>query len=370
MEDAAQSSYEEAFQYDLSSFSLRFEKCQDVLMYDDEIASEEGKDTPLALKHFVVFRLCPTTTCASNCDSTYGTYTVTVEDYLKMSIEYQRQDFENMCENCNEQCNENGEYCSGCGKICYQYQNLEASGYLDAAAYTECQPVQVNPNDDGAEAEQYYYVGPRCTSSSGITIGVFSDENCWEPVDSTVATVEGLLGAKLSYHLLRHTYSNSTADRQVLCLSCAEEDFDQNNANDVNDGDDVNEMCEYLYDAAAKCESSTGLENGFIQTNRNNKNNEQGKYENQVANEFMACTFIHSLIWNSYTETGEIDFRSPQDLIIREVTKKQKLAMVFLSFLFVVMFGLIVYFHKKIAAVSPPEIVSSSGGQGKRRNWI
>merc|ERR1712151_880915 len=55
----------------ISSYSLKFQKCQFVKAYDDELAEDAG--TVLATKHFVVFRLCPSNTCDS-CNYGYGEY--------------------------------------------------------------------------------------------------------------------------------------------------------------------------------------------------------------------------------------------------------------------------------------------------------
>jgi hypothetical protein len=283
----------EDFEYDLGDFFLRFEKCQFVKMYNDELAQKENTDSPLALKHFVVFKLCDD--CQS-C-SVYGSYVLEVDDYLEYTIENQRQGFQAMCENCSERCNGDDESCSGCAQLCYQYENLEAIGSVDAAEYAKCQKWE--PEDGG----DVYYIGPRCNSGNSIAIGVFADENCWDPVDDV--DIEDLLGVKLSYHLLRHTYSSV----DQVCLSCSESAYAEDDDKDNSDGDSVNEMCENLYDGAAKCESKTGLENGFVQVNKNEQD-----YQNQVENEFMACTFINSLVWNSYTETGEINWKVKQDV--------------------------------------------------------
>lgn len=56
-DDAANAAVDDYFQYDLSQFSVRFEKCQYVKMYDDNLAENQYSDSPLALKHFVVYRL-------------------------------------------------------------------------------------------------------------------------------------------------------------------------------------------------------------------------------------------------------------------------------------------------------------------------
>jgi len=348
------------FEYDLSDFSLRFERCQFVKMFDDDLAEDEDSDSPLALKHFVVFRLCPSDSC-SECE-VYGTYTLDVADYLQITIENQAQEFESMCENCNEQCNDNGEYCSGCGQTCYLYENLEANGYVDASQYIECQQLNIQNDDDGAangdddannnnaDDEVVLYIGPRCNSGNSITIGLFSDEYCFEPIEDV--DVEELLGSKLSYHLLAHTYPSS----DPVCLSCAENVYAADDDQDAADADNVNEMCEEIYAASAKCESETGLENGFIQTNR-----EEGNYENQVENEVMACTFINSLIWDSYTETGEINVKDRQDVIIRQVTQHQTIALGLIGFVFAGLLGLFYYFQKKIEAATQPDLVTSNG---------
>ena len=328
------------FEYnDLSQYSVRFERCQFVKTYEDEIAQDEDYDSPLAMKHFVVYRLCPTDTCEDSCDeSNYGTYVTEVETYLESTIEYQTQAFEDMCENCDEKCNENGEYCSGCGKLCYNYENLEANGYIDASGYVECQELEYG-DDDGLQL----YTGPMCSGSNGqkITIGLFTDENCWQPY--TELDVEDILGAKLSYHLISH----ASTDQGSVCLSCMEQEED-NNSGDAADYDDVNEMCEDLYEAAAKCESKTGIEGGFIQMNQ-----EDGDYENQVENEFMVCTFIDSLLWNSYTETGEIDRYSVQDVVIGKTSPMQAFSLTVLSIVVVGLVAGVVHLRRRIENRSP-----------------
>jgi hypothetical protein len=46
----------------------------------------------------------------------------------------------------------------------------------------------------------------------------------------------------------------------------------------------------------------------------------------------MTCNFIESLLWNSYTETGEINLEAEQNVIIRTTTTGlQKAAASFLA---------------------------------------
>jgi hypothetical protein len=394
------------FQYDLTKFSLRFDKCQYVKMYDEELAQDADSDSPLALKHFVVYKLCPSDSCNSTCGGAYasssattttssgssgssdgstvvyGKYTVPVDDYLKYTVENTKRQLENACKKCEEGCTDDAAYtacqegqdksddgqqdqqnegqqqgcgvsCAECQESCYYYQDLENSGYVDASDYIECQQLQVQAADaeDGGgggrnrrrvqenqdDANQPLYIGPRCNKSGKIVIGVFSDERCWDPVYENVET---LLGAKLSYHLLNESYTEDHG-----CLSC-KEDKDNENDRDAEDEDEVNEMCEKIYNSAAKCETETGLTLGFVQTSR-----EDGDYENQAENEFLACTFINSLIWNSYTETGEINVKAPQDEIIRVVTTKQTITLSAIACVVASTLALMLYLDRKIKQI-------------------
>jgi hypothetical protein len=351
------------FVYDLSEFSVRFEKCQSVQMFDDELASDASgvNGSPLASYHFVVFRLCPSDTCtlansktADTCGTVYGTYTVDVSSFLQSTVEYKKEQFELMCTNCEEVCQDEASCASECGNLCYQHSNLEANGKIDASNYLQCQKIQIDDGNDNDEDDVIVYIGPQCSQdSASILLGVFSDENCRVPTDSfDIATV---LGATPSYHIVATTYSSTSNE----CLSCMEyADNNENQQADQWDNDQVNQMCERLYDEAAKCESDTGLDVGFIQTmrkqeqqNEHENNNNNMYYSNQVENEPMACTFIQSLIWNSYTQTGEINYSAKQDVIVRQVTKKQKICLGLVSAAFITMIGLVFYLQQRIKRI-------------------
>lgn len=332
------------FQYDLSEFSLRFDRCQYVKMYDDEMAGDEESSSPLVVKHFAIFRLCPSDEC-DTCAGTFGRYVTEVEEYLERTVEEQKAGFEYMCENCEQRCDEDDDYCSGCGKLCYQDENLESLGFVDAADYVQCQQLQMDNEDDSLQL----YIGPRCSKDgSKVLIGLFSDEDCFDPY--TEADPEDYLGFNISYHLLSHT----NYDDGSYCLSCKENEADENEQ-DKEDTDDANEMCEDIYNTAAKCESNYGL-GGFIQTAR-----EDEYYENQVENEFMVCNFIESLLWNSYTETGDINIEGDLDVIHRDMTKLQKIALTFLSISIIGLLAAVYYIQKRIGVSFPKVQLSFQG---------
>jgi hypothetical protein len=334
----------------LSAFSVRYEKCQSVKSYDDNLA--EGGVSPLALHHFVIYRLCPTDSCQSCKKVVYGKYAVDVSTYLLNTIDYEQQRLKRVCKTCDASCSGNASsssYCAACLKECDFYQNMANYGYVNAAEYTECQQINYATNDDAGNAAMY--VGPRCSSSGMIVISLFSDDSCNTPVDTI--SVETALAAKLSYILMKPSNGTGAANS---CMSCKERtnanDDDQNQArqNDKQDADDVVEMCENVYNRAAKCESKTGIQVGFIQTKRQYEQ-QNGGYDNQVEDEYLSCTFIDSLIWNSYTETGEIDIKSQQDVIVRRVTNNQAVSMSFLSVFVAGLLAAIYFVDRKIQSI-------------------
>ena len=114
------------------------------------------------------------------------------------------------------------------------------------------------------------------------------------------------------------------------CLSCGEQENEQNER-DAKDEDKVLEVCENLYSVAAKCETKHGFQEGLARVKG---------YENQIANEFDACTFVDSLVFESYNAKGEIEIRQEQYVYDRVTTPYQKGALIGLSFTII---GFVVY---------------------------
>ena len=332
---------------DLTAYSLKFEQCQFVKTYSDEYAENEESASVLATQRFVIFRLCPQSSCSS-CSSNYGEYVIDLDTYLQATVQYQQEIQQNMCNACDENCaveeeeeaqeeeqqeeeqqeegeeenqeeegeEENGDErrlairklanvdCSTCYEECQKIENMEENGYVDATNFLECQMIY-DPEDDGAAA---LYAGPICASyGTKIKIGVFTDEECMQ-VDASKDVEDYLKDGdgyqmKLSHALLKTIYAEDS------CVSCMEEvEEDQNaqgdDANAEQQQPATNEMCAALYDEAAKCEESHGFEGAFYQEgDENNVNNE---WYNQEAQEELVCDFISSLQSGTYDETGEI----------------------------------------------------------------
>lgn len=354
---------DEEYEVDISGYSLKFEQCQFVKAYDDELAEDADSTTVLATKRFVIFKLCPTGYCDS-CTTDFGEYIVDLEEYLEATVEYQQEMQENMCNACqecgnweeNEENDQNQDEedrrrlanrklqnydvdCDSCYDECMKIENMEENGYIDATEFLECQMIY-DPEDDGKAA---LYAGPMCASSgSKIKIGVFSDEECNTPdydkdVDDYLMDGDGV-SMKLSHALLKTVYSSE-------CISCLQVDEEDENGDNNNDDEDeepeVIEMCEQLYEASAKCEKTNGFDNGYA--------NYYG-YENQLAQESVVCDFVESLKAGSYDESGEIVVNGASSSIGggAETTGGQKFALTFFILGTVGLAGYAAMLHSKL----------------------
>lgn len=301
---------------DISGYSLRFEKCQFVMAFNQELAEENG-DTVLATQRFVIFRLCPSGSCKS-CNSGYGEYMVDMADYLDYTVNYRQEEQQEMCNTCQETCyyNANGDDgannadgddgannadgerrlssssidCSTCVSDCQKIENMEDNKYVDATNFAGCVQIQ-DATDDGTSA---LYGGPICASNGDkIKIGVFTDDECMF-LDNTKDVEDYLTNGdgdamKLSHALLKTTYDVSD------CIDCAAEAEGDDDAQAA----ETKEVCEGLYQAAGKCESTHGFSAGLSSS--------YGSYaSNQVSNEDVVCDFIYSLKAGTYSQEGQI----------------------------------------------------------------
>jgi len=214
-----------------------------------------------------------------------------------------------------------------------------------------------DPEDDGKTA---LYAGPMCASNGAkIKIGVFMDEEC-NMLDSSKDVDDYLMDndgyqMKLSHALLKTVYSE---DSCVSCLVVEEEDENQDNYNNQEEEEEkepeVVEMCQQLYEAAAKCEKSHGFDDGYSQ---------YAAYENQLAQESQVCDFIESIKAGSYDESGEIVVNGGNGSIGggAKTTGGQKFA---LTFFILGTVGLSVYaamLHSKLTKGSSTDLATQGG---------
>jgi len=290
------------YEMDLTPYSLKFMQCQFVKAYDDEIADDADLGTVLATQRFVTFRLC------ADCDSCsygYGEYMISLEQYLEATVDYYEEEQENYCQACEECGNDDADGgrklaavdCDSCYAECQFYENFEEQGYVDAADYLECGMVG-EANDDGSA----YYVGPICgNSGQQILLGVFTDEFCSifnkdgtsldELIQANADDNNGVV-PQITYHTIQKVSSGS-------CISCLVEPEDDA---DANEEPEVQQVCEELYENAAKCETPYSF-SGVISSGVED-------YANQAANEDTVCGFIKAVNGGAYDEEGEISLSS------------------------------------------------------------
>jgi len=358
---------EEEAQVDITSYSLKFEKCQFVKQYNggqgNNKNNKNGADTILATKRFVVFRLCPNSSCSS-CNYNYGEYIVDMDTYLQATLKYKQEEQENNCIACEECGNDDAAAaeeeaaaeeaaedggrrlvnCNTCYDECLNIQNMEENGYVDAAEYTQCQKIYENDNSG-----KVYYAGAMCSSSgTRIKIGLFEDDAC--SIYDSSAEIDQYLknnngyNVKLSYHLLKQIFPESDC-----VASCA----DANNV-DGNGNAQVAEVCGDLYYAAGKCESAHGFESG-IASNDN--------YANQVAQEELVCDFISTVAAGSYDQSGEIVLSGGRQTVtgLSRPTGGQKFALTFFILGTVGLAGYAAMLHHNLTKRSKADL-SGQGG--------
>jgi len=321
---------------DISSYSIKFEKCQYIKQYADEM--NENIDSVLETKRFVIFRLCPDNSCSS-CNANYGEYLVDMETYLESTLQDKQEEQENYCNACEEceadddAANDGGRAlrrklwnvdCSSCYAQCQNIENMEENGYVDAADYLNCEKVYENENSGVA-----YYAGAICSNyGTRIKVGLFTDEDC-SVFDENAAIDQYLkndngYNVKLSYHLLKKTFPS---DDCVASCTKVNENADNNGDDDQADDAEVeiSEVCENLYEAAGKCENPHGFASGVDYSNSE-------YYDVQTANEELVCDYITSISSGTYSETGEVVIEGGTRTVLAsgyQTTGGQKFALTF-----------------------------------------
>lgn len=320
--DAAQDEYSN-YGFNITQYSLKYAGCSSIATYSDDLAQDEDATTVFEIDQYVVFRFCPSKTCSASstygCMNDYGEYMVPIGTWLEIISNYRDEEFERYCEYCqtcyggnNNNQNRNmedaaagddavaagddaagddagaaaGNYyvnncsyksqCSGYADVCYNQNHVDLSKFFDCKQYD-------------ASDDLTLYLGPHCASDKEtIVLGVFEDQYCSKYAGNKydLATLTGLT---LSSDAFMEYYASD-------CIPCQESSLKfQNVANDNVDADSVNELCENLYDYAAKC-------------NRHIGGATSASYQSyqQQDNELAVCSFIASVVTGTYDEYGFI----------------------------------------------------------------
>jgi hypothetical protein len=170
--------------------------------------------------------------------------------YVAAGLDYCEGDDQNNNNNNNNQnvFEWNLEEAARCDELDIDDDALQAY-YYNNGGVNQGQNENYNYNNQNAQQDLGFFVGPYCRADGkAIHMGVFMDETCSWPAPSDTFS-NFFSGQELPY-----------AEENLIddyCVSCMEpKEYDENNNGDQDDEDEVVEVCERLYEDAAKCESS------------------------------------------------------------------------------------------------------------------
>jgi len=150
--------------FNMREYSLKYAGCSAIKTFSDDLAEDEDATTVFRTDQYIVFRLCPSSSCDGSqsygCMSDYGEYMLPLADWLETMQPYREEELERYCEycsNCNgaadyynnnndDAADENNDDDENNGEEMYYYNN-NADGNQNGDAYYDIE-------DDGAAAQQ------------------------------------------------------------------------------------------------------------------------------------------------------------------------------------------------------------------------
>jgi len=271
--------YEEDLSW-MTKFSMKFQSCHSIHSWGGE-AGGGGQEDGVAhgSQHLVNFALCPSgqKSCSGG-----GEYVVELSEFVQAYTEAKKESEEAQCEAVQESCNcnyyDDEDVCfSGCYSKAGLDFCVEDENEFEIEDYLECKEAEFQNN-----YYQAYYIGPVCSSNGkAIHLELFTDESC------SVAAKSGTY-EKYNYSASLPYSKQSMVSNDLV--SCKQENDDNNNnngddanANNNNNGNyyyeepEVVEMCEQLYEEAAKCEKNL-------------------KYKNSAYRDTGSCDYIQKVL--------------------------------------------------------------------------
>ncbi|EJK74108.1 hypothetical protein THAOC_04242 [Thalassiosira oceanica] len=370
-----------------ANYSIKFEKCATSNDYyggyfggNNNNQNNNGNAAGyngMYEQRLVHFKLCPSDTCGSDC-SNGADYVVDMSEFVEAYLEEKAEAQEKACETAKQSCEYNCQNANDDETQCLNDLGLtecmeddqnqdqgegQQGEEFDLQEAMECRRLDVDEeaaqyyayqnnmnngnwnNQQNGQQQMEFFVGPYCSSDGmSILLGVFMDEVCSFEAPSGV------------YERFNYGQSLPYSSESLIsneCISCMEvkEDENQNQENENGDNNnqqeeeevEVKEMCERLYEPAAKCEG--GLTNIY------------GLYPNT-----MGCQFIDGL-----TVSGKARIMATISNVSNAAKQAAKsatpgvLAGVF-ALTTLIFAGVAYHFHGKASKQKSPGLVSGSGG--------
>jgi len=261
--------YEADFSW-MADYSLKFEGCHSIHSYGAEAQGEEEGSSPFGVQHLAKFKLCNSSKGCNSC-SGGGEYIVELREFAESWLEAEQEIKEAKCATVEENCNCDYYYGDdqACLNKCYASAGLDYCGEdenqnnFDAAEYMECREADFG-GDYGYSSQ--FFIGPICSSGGKhVKLAVFTDSAC-----TTTAPSGTFEKYNYGYAL---PYSSESMISTSGCLSCKEEEEEQNNANgyynqNANayyEAPEPSAVCTELYEQSAKCENKMTAKNKYAQ---------------------------------------------------------------------------------------------------------
>lgn len=246
--------------FDVTQYSMSYERCATVEHFDLEKAAQEDSTTPFRKQHFAVIRLCPQATCdnpswwneeepdeagesddakanqqssevyganGSGCSSNYVTFMLDASLYMNLMMDYEASQFEMYCGYCDakyqkayQQYINNGGHRSleefktdsefqserhlgGVPATCKpMYQVCQTQWEDDLSDYFDCAEVQ---KDNGMVA----YTAATCAADGEtITLGLYADKYCSQDI-SQYTSIYNWIGQNVDDEEMAHYYKKS-----------------------------------------------------------------------------------------------------------------------------------------------------------------
>ena len=237
-----------------ADYALQFHSCHNTFEFRPDgggASNDEADGAPTEVNRMVLFKLCPADKCGGSCKG--GEYLVEMREFVESYLDSKESAREYACEQVKENCSCDDDDAVNddelCLSQCYAAAGLEGceddnndDNYeFEVNDYLECEAI-AEYDDDYATS---VYVGAHCSSNGkGIHLGAFSDRQCTKK--AAKGAYESLVGRELPYS------SESLVAND--CIACADAQ------NEDDDGVQVLEFCEDVYERSAKCEKHLNVD--------------------------------------------------------------------------------------------------------------
>lgn len=285
-DDSTSSSSSSSSSIDLSKYSIKYHSCSSLSSFDFDsfgVDTSGSKDTyPYTSTQVVTYRLCPSSSCSddswSGCQSSYGSYAITLEEYFQAKNDYESelnsvyQERCSYCENCQTFYKKYGEKCTNYS-ACSSYKSSyckrrflkqqqkknngkqQQKGEINMSKLVDCTKVDLkNSNKWDKYEDDNSYANMKSWERAGrvylkiycdgyLKIGVFKDSKCSKYIGDEV-TIQKATNLNIKEDSLKSEFQSNK------CQTCK---VDNIMSSSSSSSGYTLKSCKSLYSKSAKC---------------------------------------------------------------------------------------------------------------------